>query len=112
MPYKDKERANEASRLRMQRKRQGVTLGVTKQGVTDEGVTWETMPIKDIKEALPDNIVEDIIALGEYDRIRHRPITLEERFRRAYKYQVWYNENFINAIHKDSKYRQYAEATR
>ena len=68
--------------------------------------TWETMPLEDIKEVLPDNIVEDIVALGEYDRIRKRPITLEERFRRAYKYHLWYGANFINGIHKDS--RQYA----
>ena len=97
MPLKDKEKRNKASKVRMQKMRQGVT----KQGVTDEGVTWETLPIKDIKELLPDDIVADIISLGEYDHIRERNITLEGRFRKAYKYQVWHDENFINGIHKD-----------
>ena len=65
-----------------------------------KGVTWETIPIKEIKELLPDDIVADIIAVGEYDRIRERNITLEGRFRQAYKYQVWHNENFIDGVHK------------
>ena len=81
--------------------RQGCRRCVTKQGVTDEGVTWETMSLKDIKSALPDDIVVDIIAVGEYDRIRERSTTLEGRFRRAYKYQVWHDANFIDGVHKD-----------
>lgn len=39
MPYKDKVKATEASKGRMRKHRQGVTKGVTKQGVTGEGVT-------------------------------------------------------------------------
>ena len=66
---------------------------------------WETIPIKDIKEILPKDIVGDILRLGEYDRIRQRPITLEMRFRRAYKYHLWHEANFINGVHKNSKYR-------
>ena len=61
--------------------------------------------VREIKLALPKDIVSDIIVLGEYDRIRERSITLEGRFRRAYKYHVWHNENFIDGIHKHSKYR-------
>lgn len=81
----------------MRRRRGAQTGKVHREGARD----WETVSIKDIKEALPDNIVEDIIVLGEYDRIRERSITLEGRFRRAYKYQVRHEANFINGIHKD-----------
>ena len=96
---------NEQTRLRMQKMRN--KKGVTTDSVTDEGVTWETIPLKDIKELLPEDIVTDIIALGEYDRIRERSVTLEGRFRLAYKYRVWHDENFIDGIHKE-----YLEATR
>ncbi len=106
MPYKDKERATEASKLRMQKMRQGVT----KQGVTDEGVTWETIPLEDIKATLPQDIVSYI------ENVASKYGLLEQRFRRAYKYQVWHDENFINGIHKDSKHRKVVgdllEATR
>ena len=37
--YKDVEKRKQASKERMQRMRQGVTLGVTKEGVTSMGVT-------------------------------------------------------------------------
>ena len=57
--------------------------------------------LKEIKLALPKDIVADIMVLGEYDRIRQRSVTLERRFRLAYKYQVWHNENFIDGIHKE-----------
>ena len=44
MPYKSTEQARQASKERMKRYR-GVTLGVTKEGVTSQGVTlpptWE-----------------------------------------------------------------------
>jgi len=39
MPYRDKEQARIASVERMRRKRQGVTSGVTSEGVTGQGVT-------------------------------------------------------------------------
>ena len=99
MPLKDKEKRKDAARDRQRKHR---------QGVTQEGVTWETISLKDIKSALPDDIVADITALGEYDRIRERNITLEGRFRRAYKYKVWHDENFIDGIHRGSKYRELA----
>ena len=79
--------------------------GLTANGSNKEGLTWETIPLKDIKELLPKDIVADILALGEYDRIKERSITLEGRFRLAYKYQVWHDENFIDGIHRGSKYR-------
>ena len=79
-----------------------------KRRVHKEGSqNWETLPIRDIKELLPEDIVAGIISLGEYDRIRERNVTLEGRFRLAYKYQVWHDENFIDGIHKE-----YLEATR
>ena len=55
----------------------------------------------------------DIIAISEYDRKKERNITLEGRFRRAYKYQVWHNENFTDGVHKDSRefVAKQAEAT-
>lgn len=107
MPYKDKEIAKTAVRDRQRRHRQGVTQG----GVTGQGVTWETLPLGDIKSALPRDIVSYIENVaGKYG-------LLEQRLRRAYKYQVWHEANFINGIHKDSKYRQFLkgdflEATR
>ena len=86
---------------------------VHKQGAQGEGAQpkgsqdWETISLRDIKSALPDDIVADIIAISEYDCIKERNITLEGRFRRAYKYHVWHDENFIDGIHKDSKYREF-----
>ena len=108
MPYKDKEKRNQASKDSMQRKREGLTLGVNKEGVNSEGSQdWETIPLEEIKEILPSNTLIDIIAISDYGRIRQRPIMFEERLRRAYKYQVQHDEDFINGIHKDSKYRKY-----
>ena len=96
----------------MREKRQGSQGGSQNTKVHSKGSQdWETISIKDIKELLPEDIVTDIIALGEYDRIRERSITLEGRFRLAYKYQVWHDENFIDGIHRGSKYRQLAEVT-
>ena len=57
--------------------------------------------LREIKSALPKDIVDDIIVLGEYDRIRQRSVTLEGRFRSAYKYHVWHDETFIDGIHRD-----------
>ena len=93
MPYKDKD-VTAAERMRRYRDK-----GVTKQGVTDEGVTWETMPLKEIIAALP----QDIVSYIESTRYG----STEIRFRRAYKYKVWHDANFINGIHKTSKYREY-----
>ena len=92
------------SKAKMRERKRLERAVVNPKSILSSGVTWETMPITDIKEVLPDNIVEDIINLGEYDCIRKRPITLEERFRLAYKYQVWHDDNFIDGIHEDSKY--------
>ena len=39
MPYKDLGKSREAHKELMRKKRQGVTLGVTNEGVTDMGVT-------------------------------------------------------------------------
>ena len=100
MPYKDKEKATGASKLRMQKMRQGVTT----EGVTMKGVTWETMPLTEIKQALPQDIIDYI------ENVSRRYGLRGLRLRRAYKYQVWHDENFINGIHKDSKYRQFVEA--
>ena len=101
MPYKDKAQATEASKERMRKHRQGVT----KQGVTDEGVTWETIAIKEIKEILPGHLVKEIEALVVWDELLKRAVTMEERWRNAYKYHVWHEANFTDGIHNDSKYR-------
>ncbi len=91
-----KEVKTEQARLRMQKMR-------NKDSVTSDSVTsWETMPLKDIK--LPQDIISYI------ENIASRYGLRELRLRRAYKYQVWHDENFINGIHKDSKYR--LEATK
>ena len=65
---------------------------------------WETMPLKDVK--LPQDII------GYIENVSSRYGLRELRLRRAYKYQVWHDENFINGIHKGSKYRQFVEATK
>ncbi len=62
---------------------------------------WETMPLKDIISALPQDIIDYI------ENVSSRYGLREQRLRRAYKYQVWHNENFINGIHKDSKYLRF-----
>ena len=98
MPYKDKAKQREA-----------VKGAVTthRKGITPEGITqdWQTVSIKGIKAILLDSIVADIIALGEHDRALRRAVTLEERFRKAYKYYVWRKASFIDGIHKGSKHR-------
>ena len=76
--------------------------GAQDKGAQTEGAQdWETILIKEIKEILPEYLVKEIEALAEYDRIRQRPLTLEDRFRIAYKYHVWHEGNFTNGIHKD-----------
>jgi len=52
MPYKDKEKATGASKLRMQKMRQGVT----NQGVTDAGVTLDVTQYPAILLALTDPV--------------------------------------------------------
>ncbi|KKL58416.1 hypothetical protein LCGC14_2225550 [marine sediment metagenome] len=71
------------------------------QNVTHE--RWETITVKEIKEILPEYLVSGILSLGRYDEIRQRPITMDDRFRNAYKYHVWHEANFIDGIHKDSR---------
>jgi len=74
--------------------------GNTEQGNTADGNTeWETMPLGDIKPVLPQDIISYIKSVGK------RYGMVEQRLRRAYKYQVWHDANFINGIHKGSKYR-------
>ncbi|GAF94092.1 unnamed protein product [marine sediment metagenome] len=86
MPYKDKETAKVAARDRQRKHR---------QGVTGQGVTWETIPLEDIKTVLLDDIVGYILKVGE------RYGNTEQRLRRAYKYHLWHDKNFINGVHKD-----------
>ena len=69
------------------------------QNVTPE--RWET--IKEIKEILPGYLVKEIEALVVWDELLGRAITLEGRWRNAYKYHMWHEENFIDGIHKDSR---------
>ncbi len=57
--------------------------------------------VREIKGILPDDLVARIKVLGEYDRLKHRATTLEDRLRMAYKYHVWHEANFINGVHKD-----------
>lgn len=77
-----------------------------KSNLTEGSQNWETMPLKDIISALPRDIVSYIENVASKYGMR------EQRLRRAYKYQVWHDENFINGVHKDSKYRQYVEVAR
>ena len=70
-----------------------------------ESGTWETIPLKEIKEILPAHLVDEIVSLVRWDELKHRAIT--DRWRNAYKYHVWHEETFINGIHKGSKYRQF-----
>ncbi len=74
-----------------------------------ESGTWETIPLKEIKEILPDSLVERMQVLSEHDRLRQRPGTAEDRVRMAYKYHVWHEANFTDGIHNDSKYRQFIQ---
>ncbi len=74
--YKDKEREKEASKERMRRHRKGVT----KEGVTDQGVTR----ITNIKGELNDPGV--IQGIEEGSKIfNDRSI----RYERAYRYKLW-----------------------
>ena len=65
--------------------------------------TRETIPIKQIKETLPDSLVNQIERLSEWGILHNRPTTLEDRLRLAYKYHVWHEENFIGGIHRGAK---------
>lgn len=76
------------------------------KGIDDGSNNWETMPLKDIISALPQDIVNYIESVSSKYGLR------EIRLRRAYKYQVWHEKNFINGIHKDSKYWRFAGVTR
>ena len=44
--------------------------------------------VREIKGILPDDLVARIMVLDEYDRLKHRATTLEDRLRMAYKYHV------------------------
>jgi len=77
-----------------------VRRGAQNKGAQAEGAQdWETMPLKDVISALPEDIVDYIESVSTKYGLR------EQRLRRAYKYHVWHKENFINGVHKDSKYR-------
>ena len=86
-----KEVKTEQARLRMQKMR---NKGVTEQSVTSDSVTsWELL--KDIKASLPQDIVSYIESVGQ------RYSDTELRLRRAYKYKVWHDKNFVNGVHRD-----------
>ena len=98
MPYKDKDKRNQA----------GINNGGVNTTSSPESSTksvtsgtWEIIPIKQIKEILPDSLVNQIERLSEWSILHNRPATFEDRLRLAYKYHVWHEENFINGIHKD-----------
>ena len=69
MPYKDKEKRNKASKDSMEKKRQGLTLGVNKEGVNIEmvpasyvqGITgkFKSLPERERYLTLSDNQVFD-----------------------------------------------------
>ena len=90
------------------REKRGSQEGSKTKGSQPEGSQdWETISIKEIKEILPSYLVKEIEGICEYDRLKQRNITVEGRFRRAYKYHLWHEANFIGGMHKDSKYRQF-----
>ena len=39
MPYKEQEKRKEAARASMEKKRKGLTMGLTKEGLTSQGLT-------------------------------------------------------------------------
>ncbi len=86
MPYKDKEKGNKAHRDMMKKRRQGVTSGVTKQGVTGEGVTRiefikEELIIRNKEgKVLNEHLINGIEAAAK--RFNDR----EARYERAYRY--------------------------
>ena len=109
---KDKDKRNQASKDSMKRKREGLATGINNGGVNTTSSpesstksvtsgTWETIPIKQIKEILPDSLVNQIERLSEWSILHNRPATFEDRLRMAYKYHVWHEENFIHGVHKD-----------
>lgn len=67
----------------------------------DSVTSWETIPLDDIKAVLPQDITCSIIGIGEHYG------NTDQRLRRAYKYHLWHEANFIDGVHKDSKYRKY-----
>lgn len=80
--------------------------GAQDKGAQPEGAQdWETLPLKDITSALPQDIISYIESISSRYGLR------DQRLRWAYKYKVWHDENFINGVHKDSKSRQFVEAT-
>jgi len=81
MPYKDTEQAKEASKLRMQKMRQGVTGGATNQGVTGKGVTR----IEFIQQELNDPYL--VQGIEEASRIKWQ-IPRDLRYERAYIYKL------------------------
>ena len=78
------------------REKRGSQRGSQNSRVHSEGSQdWETMLLKDIISVLPQDIVNYIENVASKYGLR------EQRLRRAYKYQVWHDENFINGIHRD-----------
>ena len=118
MPYKDEGVAREKAAERQRKHREGVTKGVTGQGVTSGGVTEPWYPnkptdklgnpitpvilsdgqkwypyekSKDITNntGLPDRILKDMIRADlAYGHITGQP-SLKERIRKALEYQEW-----------------------
>lgn len=82
----------EQTRIRVRRYRE--RKSVTSDSVTSKSVT-DTISISDIKTILPQDIISYIENVGS------RYGLTEQRFRRAYEYQVWHNENFISGVHGD-----------
>ncbi len=83
----------------MRARREGSQEGSQTQGSQPKGSQdWETIPVAEIKKILPEHIQNDIIIAGV------KKGNTEMRFRRAYKYHLWHQANFINGVHKDSKY--------
>ena len=98
------------SKAKMRERKRLERAVVNPKSILSSGVTWETIPIKEIKEILPGYLVKEIEALVVWDELHNRAITLEGRWRNAYKYHVWHEENFTDGIHNGSKYRDMIKA--
>jgi len=85
MPYKDTDKAKVAARERKRRQRQGVTLGVTLEGVTSVEGPENVTPLSRldfIRQQLGDPRL-----CSEIDRLGVTYNNLDDRYERAYRYR-------------------------
>ena len=84
MPYKDVEKRKEAARVSMEKKREGLTSGVNKQGVNMEGLT-----------EYPANMFTLLTSLGDKDKREKLRLIYESLNRRDLTPHVRYGTNGV-----------------